>query len=121
MIFLATGTRFKLKRSERTMMQPFPRVTIEPAQLGKPRNISSVTEAAEFLFMNWPHPDGAKLCIARQICFDALDGKASVAEARSAFIEAAKEAGIFLDYMRKIPEIPETLNYYALRDGPSIT
>ena len=82
------------------MSQPFPPVTIESYRLGKPKNISSVTEAAEFLLMKWPLHEGQKLKAARQRCFDALDGKASAADARSAFIEAAKEAHIFVDYVK---------------------
>jgi Protein of unknown function (DUF982) len=39
--------------------------------------------------------------VVRQRCFGALNGKASAADARSAFIEAAKEADIFIDYMKK--------------------
>jgi hypothetical protein len=46
-------------------------------------------------------PEGQKLKAARQRCFDALDGKASAADARSAFIEAAREADIFVDYVKK--------------------
>jgi hypothetical protein len=38
---------------------------------------------------------------ARLRCLDGLDGKASAAEARSAFIEGAKEADIFADYIKK--------------------
>ena len=51
--------------------------------------------------MKWPIHEGQKLKAARQYCFDALDGKASAADARSAFIEAAKEAHIFVDYVKK--------------------
>ncbi|ATU95532.1 DUF982 domain-containing protein [Phyllobacterium zundukense] len=83
------------------MIKSFPPVTIEAAWLGKPTNICSVTQAAEFLLMKWPIHDGPKLKIARQLCFDALEGKASAADARSAFIGAAKEANIFHDYLRK--------------------
>jgi hypothetical protein len=83
------------------MSHPFPPVTIESHRLGKPKNICSVTEAAEFLLMKWPIHEGQKLKVARQRCFDALNGKASAADARSAFIAAAKEADIFVDYMKK--------------------
>ncbi|UXN57872.1 DUF982 domain-containing protein [Phyllobacterium zundukense] len=83
------------------MSHPFPPVTIESRRLGKPENICSVTEAAEFLLMKWPVHQGPKLKAARQRCFDALDGNASAADARSAFIEAAKEADIFVDYINQ--------------------
>jgi hypothetical protein len=80
------------------MTTPFPSVTIETQHAGKPRNIASVPEAAEVLLMNWPIHDGVKLKAARQKCLDALDGKVTITECRSAFIEAAKEARIFVDY-----------------------
>lgn len=83
------------------MSYPFPPVTIESRGLGKSRNICSVSEAAEYLLMKWPVHEGQKLKAARQRCFDALEGKASAADARSAFIEAAREADIFIDYVRK--------------------
>ncbi|CAN7506028.1 DUF982 domain-containing protein [Phyllobacterium sp. LjRoot231] len=69
--------------------------------MGKPKNICSVTEAAEFLLMKWPVHEGHKLKAAHQRCFDVLDGKASAADVRSAFIAAAKEADIFVDYMKR--------------------
>jgi hypothetical protein len=80
------------------MTTQFPRITIETQRGEKPRNIGSVPEAAECLLMSWPIHDGAKLKAARQKCLDALDGKVTVGECRSAFIEAAKEARIFVDY-----------------------
>jgi hypothetical protein len=66
------------------MINSFRPVTIEAAWLGKPTNICSVTQAAEFLLIKWPRHDGPKLQIARQICFEALEGKASAADTHSA-------------------------------------
>ncbi|MEK1855560.1 MAG: DUF982 domain-containing protein [Phyllobacterium sp.] len=80
------------------MTTQFPRITIETRRGGKLRNIGSVPEAAECLLMNWPIHDSAKLKTARQKCLDALDGKETTSECRLAFIEAAKEARILVDY-----------------------
>jgi len=96
---------WELNRNEQrahfgNMSYPFPPVTIESRRLGKPKNICSISEAAEYLLMKWPIHEGQKLKAARQCCFDALDGKASAADARSAFVEAAKEAHIFVDYVK---------------------
>lgn len=77
---------------------PFPFVTIQSDHAGRGRNIASVPEAAEVLLMGWPIHDGAKLTIARQKCLEALDGRVAITDARAAFIEAAKEADIFVDY-----------------------
>ena len=79
----------------------FPCVTIEIRQSGKLSNIGSVPAATEFLMMNWPTHDGEKLELARKTCLKALDGMTTVTEARAAFIEAAKEAGIFVDYQTR--------------------
>ncbi|MBA8881097.1 DUF982 domain-containing protein [Phyllobacterium myrsinacearum] len=83
------------------MSMEFPSVTIQTYHSGKSRNVTSVPEAAEVLLMNWPVHDGAKLKVARQLCLDALDGKTTITQARAAFIEAAKEAGVFVDYSKR--------------------
>jgi hypothetical protein len=75
---------------------PFPYVTIETDHLGRVCNVSSVEEAAEYLMMYWPIKTGPKLAAARQACLDALAGTIMCTAAREAFIEAAKEAGIYV-------------------------
>ncbi|PIO46252.1 DUF982 domain-containing protein [Phyllobacterium zundukense] len=65
-------------------------------QVGKMRDVSCVEEAAENLAMNWPLKTGPKLSAAKQACLDALEGKILCTEARDAFIEAAKEAEIYV-------------------------
>ena len=92
------GTPAEQRRLQRMTSMPFPRVTIQSDHAGRRRNIASVPEAAEVLLMGWPIHDGAKLTIARQKCLEALDGRAAITDARAAFIEAAKEADIFVDY-----------------------
>jgi hypothetical protein len=94
------GTPVELRRLQRMTSMPFPAVTIQSDHAGRRRNIGSVPEAAEVLLMSWPTHDGAKLKIARQKCLDALDGRVTITDARAAFIEAAKEADIFVDYGR---------------------
>jgi Protein of unknown function (DUF982) len=94
----ADGTLDDPPRLQRMTSMPFPAVTIQSDHAGRRRNIASVPEAAEVLLMSWPIHDGAKLKLARQKCLDALDGREAITDARAAFIEAAKEADIFLDY-----------------------
>jgi hypothetical protein len=55
-----------------------------------------VAEAAELLVLYWPTRVGEKLLEARQACQDALNGKITCTQARQAFIDAAKEAGIYV-------------------------
>lgn len=64
--------------------------------VGKTRNISSVDEAAEFLLEDWPVKRSRKLTAARQACLDAIRGKITCTVARNVFIEAAKEADIYI-------------------------
>lgn len=71
-------------------------VTIEIDRAGELRNVSSVTEAAEVLMMQWPRHKGKALAAARQACLDALEGKETVENARAAFIAAAEEARILV-------------------------
>jgi hypothetical protein len=75
---------------------PFPYVTILSDTPGQVRNVRSVAEAAELLVLYWPTRVGEKLLEARQACQDALDGEITCTQARQAFIDAAKEAGIYV-------------------------
>ncbi len=79
----------------------FPSVTVEAARDGKPRTITSVLQAVDFLMNDWP-PNRRRLYgLARQACLDALEGNLTGAEARAVFIDAAKDANILMDYGRK--------------------
>lgn len=69
-------------------------------QVGKSHNVASVEEAAENLAMNWPTKDGPMLSVAKQACRDALEGRITCTEARDAFIEAAREADIYIGQKR---------------------
>lgn len=75
---------------------PFPYVTIMTHQVGKMHNVTSVEEAAENLAMNWPIKNGPMLSTAKQACLDALEGRITCTEARTAFIAAAREANIYI-------------------------
>ncbi|PSH57615.1 MULTISPECIES: DUF982 domain-containing protein [Phyllobacterium] len=71
-------------------------VTIELDKSSELRNISSVTEAAHVLFRLWPRQKGKNLSAARKACLNAIEGKGSVDDARTAFVAAAKEAKILV-------------------------
>ena len=75
---------------------PFPYVTILTDCPAVTRNISSVIEAAERLVLYWPDHKGEKLMAAHQACQDALEGRITCMQARQAFIDAAREAGIYI-------------------------
>jgi hypothetical protein len=75
----------------------FKSVTVESAYPGKLRNISSVATAVEFLLNEWPEKRGRLHGLARQACLEALDGTVTGDMARSAFLEAAAEANIYVE------------------------
>ena len=78
---------------------PFPSVTIT-TDLGKSKDIESVGVAALWLVAHWPMQTGDKYQAARQACLEAWDEKVTCTACRDAFIEAAKEAGIYITHKR---------------------
>lgn len=93
---IARSHSIAIPRLSRLRDLPFPYVTIMTEHVGKERNISSVQEASEFLLHDWPIKNSRKLTAARQACLDALHGKITRTKARQAFIEAAREAEIYI-------------------------
>jgi hypothetical protein len=95
-VLIREGTQHFDRRLLSMRNLPFPYVTVMTAHTGETRNISSVNEAAEFLLHDWPIKGSKKLTAARQACLDALHGKITCTKARDAFIEAAREADIYI-------------------------
>jgi hypothetical protein len=81
----------------------FQDVTIMTSQPGRMRAISSALSAAEFILNEWPINEGPKLSIAKYALLSCLEGKLSPGAARFAFIEAAKEADIYVDLPGRPP------------------
>ncbi|WP_271899410.1 DUF982 domain-containing protein [Candidatus Phyllobacterium onerii] len=79
---------------------PFPYVTIAADEAGNTKNIASVGEAALWLIEHWSQRGSDKFEAAKRACLDALDGKMTCTDCREAFIEAAKEAGIYITHQR---------------------
>jgi hypothetical protein len=75
----------------------FKEVQVMTRQVGKTRVITSVAQAAEFIVNEWPGIDTERLEIAKHALVQSFDGKMSPGVARMAFIEAAKEAKIFIE------------------------
>jgi hypothetical protein len=57
--------------------------------------ITSLPEATEFILLRWPPHQSPILEDARQKCLDAVSGKVRAEIARTAFVIAAKEVGIY--------------------------
>ena len=84
--------------------RPFAIVTVLTREPGKMRGISSAYDAAKFVLEEWPGvEDGPKLSTAKAILLKCLEGGCSAAVARVAFIEAAREAHIFMETPNRPP------------------
>lgn len=74
----------------------FDAVTFATQTLGRYRTITTVSQAAKQLLWHWPVEGGKKHHAAKLACIDALEGVGSADDARTAFIEACGEAGVFV-------------------------
>ncbi|MEK1886155.1 MAG: DUF982 domain-containing protein [Phyllobacterium sp.] len=75
----------------------FQMVQIFGRKPGQIVGITSAYDAAKFLLEEWPYESGAKLSMAKAILLKCLEGGCSAAVARVAFVEAAREANIFVE------------------------
>ena len=67
-------------------------------------NIDSVYDAAKYLLEKWPDDqNGPKYQMCKAILLKCLEGGCSAAVARVAFVEAAREAGIYADTTPRPP------------------
>lgn len=71
-------------------------VTFETEKLGQYRTISSAAEAARVLMDDWPVDSGKAFTRAKAACLSALTGDGNPEAARTAFVKAAEEAGVFI-------------------------
>jgi hypothetical protein len=71
-------------------------VTIETLTLGRYRTVSNTAEAARVLLEEWPTDEGEAYLAAKTTCLLALEGTMTTEEARTAFLAAAAEAGVFV-------------------------
>jgi hypothetical protein len=71
-------------------------VVVELGHVGKYRHIRSTQEAAECLMTVWPLNRGPKHSTALDTCLKVLEGYRSIAEARRALIEAARESEVLV-------------------------
>lgn len=76
--------------------KPFKPVTVMTSKPGQSRGIGTAYDAAVFILDQWPERGGPKLTTAKQILLKCLAGECSAAVARVAFIEAARESGLYV-------------------------
>ena len=75
---------------------PFAPVTIRMGYGKKHRVVKSVLDAATSLIVGWPNAGRGPAYEEARVACDAMDGSAAAQTARAAFIEAAREVGIFV-------------------------
>lgn len=71
-------------------------VTIEIEHTGRHLTVTRVGQAARLLTHRWPKKDGPKHLAAIQTMMVVLQRRKPISAARKAFVEAAKEADIFV-------------------------
>lgn len=82
--------------------KPFKIVSV--LQGGKSVGITSAYDAAKYILDKWPDDAGGpKLDACKEILLICLTGECSAAIARVAFVEAAREAGIFIETTLRPP------------------
>lgn len=79
----------------------FAPVSIALGRIGLTRIVTSVREAAECILSDeWPRRHGKADTAARKALLGAMEGKVSAEDARAAFEQAAKDAGILMENTR---------------------
>ncbi len=71
-------------------------VVVQPGRIDRDRVVTNVREAAQILLRDWPQPESEKRFAAMQACLAVIKGELPPRVARQAFIDAAKDARIFL-------------------------
>ncbi len=74
--------------------QPWSRPVQLGAKGGELKILTSTEEASHYLQNNWPGEVGPKSIEAQRTCLDVLVGIGEPDDARAAFVEACREAGI---------------------------
>lgn len=82
------------RRRSRRFTRP---VVIQPGRIDRDRVVTNVRDAAQVLLREWPDDQTSeKRQAAMEACLRVFRGEGSARNARQAFIEAAKDARIFL-------------------------
>jgi hypothetical protein len=85
------------------MKSPFKEVRIMTSHLGRMRVVTSALQAAEQILTDWPVEESEVLSAAKYALLACLEGNLSPGSARFAFIQAAKEAGNYVDEPERGP------------------
>ncbi|HEU4985747.1 MAG TPA: DUF982 domain-containing protein [Rhizobiaceae bacterium] len=64
---------------------------------GEVHNVSNARQAVDVLAQHWPEEGTQKHRTAHRICLEVLHGMKTPAQAREAFVEAAREADVLIE------------------------
>jgi hypothetical protein len=81
------------RRRSRRFTRP---VVIQPGRIDRDRVVTNVRDAAHLLLREWPVQASEKRQAAMEACLRVFRGEGSARHARQAFIDAAKDARIFV-------------------------
>jgi hypothetical protein len=95
----------------------FNAVRIVASKTGRMLVVTSVLRAVEQLLNYWPVEQGEKLSVARRALLLCLERKLSPADARGAFIEAAKEAGNYVDEPMRLAPAGNVKKWHKSKRG----
>ncbi|SCB35732.1 DUF982 domain-containing protein [Rhizobium lusitanum] len=71
-------------------------VIVDLDGIGRYAIITNALDAANCMSEEWPVYGGAAVSEAVLVCLDAILGKVSAEDSRDAFLEAAREAGLYV-------------------------
>jgi hypothetical protein len=81
----------------------FKEVRIMTSHPGRMRVVTSALQAAEMILTDWPIEESKILSATKHALLTCLEGNLSPGSARFAFIQAAKEAGNYVDEPERGP------------------
>lgn len=91
--------------------KPFKDVRIMTSHPGRMHVVTSALQAAEQILTDWPIEEGEVLSAAKHALLSCLEGNLSPGSARFAFIQAAKEAGNYVDEPERGPPTAKSFRW----------
>ncbi|MBB3146159.1 hypothetical protein FHS21_002574 [Phyllobacterium trifolii] len=90
----------------------FKEVRIMPSHPGRMRVVTSALQAAQLILTDWPIEESEILTATKHALVACLEGKLSAGSARFAFIQAAKEAGNYVDEPERGPSTGKSFRWH---------
>lgn len=90
----------------------FKEVRVLTSHPGRMRVVTSALQAAEMILTDWAIEESEILTAAKHALLSCLEGKLSPGSARFAFIQAAKEAGNYVDEPERGPPTGKSFRWH---------